>query len=184
MTAVPRQARVGTAPGPREFAVRPVWTSPLVRVTHSKARQAGEASSVHDHNSLQVTVEAPIPAVRLIRLAGRLDRTAAASVLRVVSVQLDLVAGGHQAVTDLVLDIEQVHCFEPGGLESLRHAPYTAGQRGIGVCLSGCGGRVAQLPLQAGRLLSEFRTFPTSEVALEMLTTTRRRVGPAAPVSD
>lgn len=95
---------------------------------------------MHDHKGLQVTVEAPIPAVRLIRVAGRLDRAAAASVLRLVSVQLDLIARRHQAVTDLVLDIEQVRSFEPGGLESLRHAPYTAGQRGIGVCLSGCGG--------------------------------------------
>lgn len=126
---------------------------------------------MHDHNGLQVIVEAPIPAVRLIRVAGRLDQAAAASVLRLVAVQLDLIAGRHQAVTDLVLDIEQVRCFEPGGLESLRHAPYTAGQRGIGVCLSGCQGRVAQLPLRARRLLSGFRTFPTAEVALQMLIT-------------
>lgn len=136
-----------------------------------RQRRAGEASPVHDHNGLQVIVEAPIPAVRLIRVAGRLDQAAAASVLRLVAVQLDLIAGRHQAVTDLVLDIEQVRCFEPGGLESLRHAPYTAGQRGIGVCLSGCQGRVAQLPLRARRLLSGFRTFPTAEVALQMLIT-------------
>lgn len=124
-------------------------------------------------NDVDIRVEAPCPAVRLIRVAGRLDRAVAAGVLRLVSAQLNLVAGRHRAVTDLVLDIGAVSSFELAGLEALCHAPYSAGRHGIGLSLSGCGRRVHQLPLRArGLLLKHFRAFPSADVALQEIAKT------------
>lgn len=115
---------------------------------------------------LQVSVETPIVGVRLVRIAGRLDRAAAASVLRLISAQLELIAARHCDVTDMIVDIGAVHSFEPGGLDSLRQAPDIAGRHGVRVCLSGCGGRVHLLPVRARTMLDEFRRFPTAEVAV------------------
>lgn len=129
--------------------------------------------SATDGRHLHLTVETPVASVRLIRVAGRLDRTAAASVLRLLGVQLELIREWHRAVTDLVIDVGAVQCFEPGGLDSLRHAPYSAGRRGLGVYLSGCGGRAHLLPLHARKALSEFRTFPSADVAVRVLARSR-----------
>lgn len=122
-------------------------------------------------------VEAPATAVRLLRVAGRLDRPAATRVLRLVDVQLQHISthrytAGRGDVAALVIDLGAVSSFEPGGLETLRHAPYSAARRGIGVHLCGCGGRIGLLPLRARQLFAEFSTFPTAELAVDTLTST------------
>lgn len=121
-------------------------------------------------STVQLVVEAPQPGLRLLGMAGRLDPAAAARLLRLLDAQLDLVAAGYADTTHLVIDLAGVTGFEPGGLEALRHAPYTAARRGITVALCGCGGRTHLLPLRTRALLAEFRTFPTAEAATDALT--------------
>ena len=133
---------------------------------------------------VQITVEVPDDGVRLVRVAGRLDRAGADGVLRLVSAQLELVAVRRRAVRELVIDIESVSCFEPGGLERLGRAVELAGRHGVGLSVSGCGGRVHLLPLGCRRTLSRFRTYPTADVALATLAGDRPGVGedpPAVP---
>ncbi|MBW0102298.1 STAS domain-containing protein [Pseudonocardia sp. KRD291] len=120
----------------------------------------------------QMAVETPDERVRLIRLAGTLDRTAAASLLRLVDAQLDLVAAGHRHLTDLLVDLESVRSFEPGGLETVRHARHSTGARGVRIHLVGCSGRLHLLPLRACQVIGEFSTFPTAEIALAELART------------
>ncbi|MBP2366768.1 LuxR C-terminal-related transcriptional regulator [Pseudonocardia parietis] len=102
-------------------------------------------------------------------MAGRLDPTAAARVLRLLDAQLELVAAGYADTAQMVIDLDAVTSFERGGLASLRHAPYTAARRSITVSLSGYGARLHLLPLHARQLLAEFDTFPTLEAATHAL---------------
>lgn len=136
---------------------------------------------MHGRDALQATIEAPTPVARLIRVAGRLDRPAAAGVLRLVDAQLALAAGGHRAVAHVVIDIEAVSGFEPGGLEGLRDAVPRADRQGITLWVSGCGGRVHLLPLWSRRALGLFRTFPNAEVALDALAAGVAPDRPSAP---
>ena len=115
-------------------------------------------------------VESPAEGLRVIRVYGPLGRTAAASLLRLVDAQLELRAARHRVISHVVVDLEGVSSFEPGGLETLRHARHRAGACGVGVHLTGCSARSALLPLRTRRLLLEFNTFPTTEVALTALT--------------
>lgn len=117
----------------------------------------------------QMAVEAPADRVRLIRVVGALDRAAAAGLLRLLDAQLELIAARHCRVTDMLVDLEGVSSYEPGGLETVRHARHATAARDVRVHLTGCSGRFHQLPLRARRLLAEFSTFPTVEVALATL---------------
>lgn len=135
----------------------------------STAAPDEQGRNVRGSDAVQVTIEAPIPTARLIRVAGRLDRAAAASVLRLVDAQLAVVAGGHRAVAHVVIDVEAVSGFEPGGLDLLRNAVSRADRRAITLWVSGCGGRVHLLPLPSRQALARFRTFPTAELALDAL---------------
>lgn len=119
-----------------------------------------------------MTVETPRPGVRLLCVAGQLDRPAAARVLRLVGIQLELITASRRSPACLVIDLGEVSSVEPGGLESLRHAPYSAACRGVAVHLSGCVGRTNLLPRRTRELLREFSTFPTAEQAVRTLTGT------------
>lgn len=114
----------------------------------------------------QMAVESVDVRVRLIRVAGNLDRSTAASLLRMVDAQLQLRATGHCRFTDLLVDLENVRSFERGGLEAVRHARYSTGTRGVRIHLAGCAARFHLLPLRARQILGEFSTFPTVEIAL------------------
>ena len=118
----------------------------------------------------QMSVEAPVEWVRLIRVAGALDRTAAAALLRLVDAQLELVVSGRCRVTDLLVDLEGVGTYESGGLTTLRHAANDTAVRGVRLHLTGCSARFHLLPLSARQVLRVFRTFPTVEIALAALT--------------
>ena len=120
----------------------------------------------------QIAVEAPDEAVRLIRIAGDLDRSAAARLLRLVDAQLDLVAARHRSVSHVLVDLECVRSFEPGGLDAVREARRTSAARGVRLHLVGCAGRSPLLPLRVCQVLAEFSTFPTVEIALAELSRT------------
>ncbi|WP_130291446.1 STAS domain-containing protein [Pseudonocardia sediminis] len=124
---------------------------------------------VRPHDRTALSVRSPDDSLRLIRVTGRLDVGGAATVLRMVSAQLELVAAGHRSVTDLVLDLTGVTGFETAGVTSLRHARFAAGQRGVTVHLCGFDARRHLLPAAAYRVLLDFRSFPSAEVAIETL---------------
>ncbi|SFM71202.1 hypothetical protein SAMN05216207_100279 [Pseudonocardia ammonioxydans] len=130
---------------------------------------------------VQITVEVPDEGIRLVRVAGRLDRAGADGVLRLVSAQLELAAARRRAVRELVVDIGSVSCFEPGGLERLGRAVELAAGHAVGLSVSGCGGRVHLLPLGCRRTLSRFRTYPTADVALAALAGDRPAGGEGPP---
>ena len=117
----------------------------------------------------QMAVEAPDEWVRVIRVSGTLDGAAAARLLRLVDAQLQLVMTGHRQVTELLIDLEGVNCYQRGGLETLRHARYSTAARGVALHLAGCSSRLHQLPLQVRQLVAEFSNFPTVEVALAVV---------------
>ncbi|MET0187641.1 MAG: STAS domain-containing protein [Pseudonocardia sediminis] len=124
---------------------------------------------VRPHDRTALFVQSPDDSLRLIRITGRLDVAGAATVLRMVSAQLELVAARHRSVTDLVLDLTGVTGFEAAGVKSLRHARFAAGQRGVTVHLCGFDARRHLLPAAAYRVLLDFRSFPSAEVAVETL---------------
>lgn len=119
---------------------------------------------------VQLTVETPESGLRLIRVTGALDRAAAATLLRLLDAQLHEAAGRRLRTTHVLVDLSGVRSFEPGGLETLRHARHCAARSGIGIHLTGCTDRSPHLPLRACQLLTEFHTYPTTEVALAALT--------------
>ncbi|RZT87298.1 anti-anti-sigma regulatory factor [Pseudonocardia sediminis] len=121
-------------------------------------------------NRFRMAVEAPDDHVRMIRVAGNLDRAAAAGLLRLIDAQVRLHRSGHRRLTHLLVDLEAVHSFEPGGLQVLRHARHSTAGHGVGLHMAGCSGRLHLLPLRARQVLGEFSTFPTVEIALTELT--------------
>ncbi len=120
----------------------------------------------------RMAVETPHEWMRLIRVVGNLDRAAAASLLRLIDAQLEVATLRDRRLTDLIVDIEGVESFGPGGLETVRHARHCTDARDVRLHLTGCSGRFHLLPLRARRILGEFDTFPTVEVALAELART------------
>ena len=124
---------------------------------------------MRDSDRFQMVVEAPNEQARLIRVAGGLDRATAAALLRMIDAQLELIAARHRRVTDLLVDLEEVSSYEPAAVKVMRHARHSTAARGVRLHLTGCGARVHLLPLNVRRLLIEFSTYPTVEVALAAL---------------
>ncbi|MCW2719586.1 STAS domain-containing protein [Pseudonocardia sp.] len=118
---------------------------------------------------LQLYVEKPATALRVITAAGRLDVAGAVRVVRLAEAQLDLAAAGHGALTHLVVDLSGVTSFEAGAVETLRHLRHGCATAGAQVHLAGCAGRLLLLPLRVRQVLTEFSTYPTLEVALAAL---------------
>lgn len=112
---------------------------------------------------VQVTVERPHERIVLIRLNGAFDRDAAAALLRLIDAQADLVRHGRRSLTAVLVDLDGVRTFDAAAFRHLRRARPQARSRGFELCLTGCGGRVALLPLAVQQMLSEHRTFPTAE---------------------
>lgn len=107
--------------------------------------------------------------VRLIRFHGPADRSGMARLLRLIDAQLDLVEAGRATITDVIVDLDGASSYDPGGLQTLRHARYSAGTRGIGFHLTGLAARVPLMPLNARQVVGDFSTFPTIEIALTAL---------------
>lgn len=123
---------------------------------------------------LQLTVEAPCSSLRLIRVSGPMDQDGAPSLLRLVDAQLALVAARRSAATDLLVDVSGVSSFEPRALGTMRHVRYSAQLRGVRVHLSGWSGRSHLLPVRVHRVLIEFSSFPTTEIAVAALARAHR----------
>jgi anti-anti-sigma regulatory factor len=115
---------------------------------------------------VQVTVERPHEGIVLIRANGTLDRGAAAALLRLIDAQTELVRHGRRELTAVLVDLDGVRTFDPSAFRELRFARARARRAGFALCLTGCGGRVALLPLAVQQMLTEHRTFPTAEAGV------------------
>lgn len=118
--------------------------------------------------TLQMAVESPVEGIRVVRTAGSLDRQSAAGLLRLVDAQIALVAGGHRTAAHLIVDLENVNRFDPGGMETLHTHRAVGRDRGVQLHLAG-GGRLMQLPIRVRQLLRDFSIFPTTEIAVAAL---------------
>ncbi|MEN3301701.1 STAS domain-containing protein [Pseudonocardia sp.] len=121
---------------------------------------------------VQLAVETPSAGFRLIRVAGALGVEAAARLVRLADMQLQVlgvVGVARHAVGHLLVDLAGVGHFGPGAVETLRHVRHTAARAGIGVHLTGCGGRLTLLPVRVRQVLTEFSTFPSVEEAVAEL---------------
>lgn len=124
---------------------------------------------------VQMTVEVLDASVRSIRVGGRFDRVAAASVLRLIDSQLVLLVARRCENTVLIIDVDGVSSsFEPGAVEGMRPIRHDAAARGVQLYLTGCSGRFHLLPLRVNQVLREFDRFPTVECALSAQTATDR----------
>ncbi|MEK6440747.1 STAS domain-containing protein [Pseudonocardia sp. T1-2H] len=121
---------------------------------------------------VQLAVETPSAGFRLIRVAGALGVEAAARLVRLADLQLQVlgvVGVARHTVGHLLVDLAGVGHFGPGAVETLRHVRHTAARAGIGVHLTGCGGRLTLLPVRVRQVLTEFSTFPSVEEAVAEL---------------
>jgi hypothetical protein len=121
---------------------------------------------------VQLAVETPSAGFRLIRVAGSLGVEAAARLVRLADMQLQVlgvVGVARHAVCHLLVDLAGVGHFGPGAVETLRHVRHTAARAGIGVHLTGCAGRLTLLPVRVRQVLTEFSTFPSVEEAVAEL---------------
>ncbi len=115
----------------------------------------------------QLAVDVMSPRVRVIRVAGRLDRVSAARVVGLVAAQCSLAATC--TLSDVVLDLSGVTEFRTDAVEVLRSADAGCERAGVVLHLAGCTDRLFLLPLALRGLLAQFRAFPTVEVALAVI---------------
>lgn len=130
---------------------------------------------------VQVTVERPHERIVLIRANGTLDHDAAGALLRLIDAQAELVRHGRRSLAAVLVDLDGVSTFDTAAFHDLRHARERARRGGFELCLTGCGGRVALLPLAIQQMLTEHRTFPTAETAV-VAHATRKPVADRRPV--
>jgi hypothetical protein len=116
----------------------------------------------------QIAVDSTHRDVRVVIVAGVLDRAAAEQVLRIVDAHAHLLADRRTDAKHVVVDLAGVTRFEPGGLETL-DAGVPFGEQPGRLHLAGCAGHLLFLPLAVRDLLDGFSTFPTVDLAVAQL---------------
>jgi anti-anti-sigma factor len=122
-------------------------------------------------NSLQLAVEAARCGIRVILVAGELDRASSARLAELIDRQARHLAAelGGRCVGHIVIDLGNVRFFGVGGLEVLMSARDAGRGTGVALHLAGLGAREVLLPRRVIGLLSGFSTFATLEQALREL---------------
>lgn len=117
-------------------------------------------------NGAQVSVEVWSPTLRVVRVAGVLDRATIGRLAGLVATQVARPGGSG----DLVVDLGEVGFFGTDDFAALRQARDGARAAGIRLHISGVSAREPLLPEGITAALAEFSTFPTAEVAERELT--------------
>ncbi|MHA6629532.1 STAS domain-containing protein [Pseudonocardia sichuanensis] len=121
----------------------------------------------------QLSVEVCSPRLRIVRVAGVLDRTTVGRLAGVVATQLTRPgSAGH-----IVVDLGEVSFFGTDDLTPLRQARDGARASGVRLHLAGVSARESLLPVAITSALAEFSMFATVERA------ERELVGPGAAVA-
>lgn len=121
---------------------------------------------------LQLAVEVPACGVRVVLVAGELDRASSSRLAELVDVQARHLAAAAEGgrVGHVVIELGNVRFFSVGGLETLLGARETCRRAGVGLHLTGLAGREALLPRRVVELLgAEIGVFATLEQALAEL---------------
>jgi ABC-type transporter Mla MlaB component len=126
--------------------------------------------------------------VRAAALAGELDDTAAARLLRWCESQLHLVDLGRGPIRHILIDMSHACRARPTALAILAHARAEAERRHVEIYLVGAGAIMDTATLPVRQHLNSWNTFPTLEAARAVLTpsssetdgSTRRPVDPDA----
>ncbi|QJY48236.1 STAS domain-containing protein [Pseudonocardia broussonetiae] len=126
--------------------------------------------------TVQLSVDVPDPAVRVLWVNGYLDVAGAARLVRVVESQLLLVTSGLRDTRFLLVDLSGVAGFDPAALDLLRCLSPASRAAGVELYLTGCSSRLLVLPLRVRQALARFSAYPTVESALRDL----RPVAPEA----
>jgi anti-anti-sigma regulatory factor len=109
----------------------------------------------------QLSVEVVGPGLRVVRMAGVLDRRTVARLARVVAAQLERPhCAGH-----IVVDLGEVRYFEVNDLDGLLPAQDAGRRAGVRVHLAGLAAREALLPKWVIAALAQFSVFATVEQA-------------------
>lgn len=119
-------------------------------------------------DTAQLAVEAPVPGLRVVRVAGVLDQVTTARLARVAGDQLarlvDEPGPGH-----ILVDVAEVRFFGDADLAALVKVRDDAREVGVGVHITGLAAREAVLPMAVTSGLAQFTAFPTLEQALREL---------------
>lgn len=107
-----------------------------------------------------LSVEIIAPRLRVVRMAGVLDRVTAARLADLVEAQLRLPG----CVGHLVIDLGEVRFFGPGDLGVLVRARDAGRSAGVQLHLAGLAGRES-LPMAVTSALEQFSMFPTVDRA-------------------
>jgi anti-anti-sigma factor len=112
-----------------------------------------------------LSVEVLTPRLRVVRVAGVLDRVTAARVAALVEAQLALPGcAGH-----VVVDLGEVGFFGSGDMSVLVRACDAGRCAGVQVHLAGLAARETMLPMSVTSALAQFSVFPTVEQAQSAL---------------
>lgn len=118
----------------------------------------------------QLAVERAQPGIVVIRVAGDLDRHSATRIVRL----LDQQCGFARTRPDLrggqvVVDLGEVRSFAAGALDILGDAGPRVLVAGLHLHVTGLAAREPVLPRRVTDAIPRLATFPTLEVALELL---------------
>jgi anti-anti-sigma regulatory factor len=118
-------------------------------------------------NGAQVSVEVWSPGLRVVRVAGVLDRATIGRLAGLVATQVARPGSSG----DLVVDLGEVGFFATDDFGPLRQARDGALAAGTRLHLAGVSAREALLPESITAALAGFSAFPTAEAAERELTT-------------
>jgi len=128
----------------------------------------------------QLSVEVCSPRMRIVRVAGVLDRTTVVRLAGLVATQLTRPGcAGH-----IVVDLGEVSFFGTDDLGPLRQARDGARASGIRLHLAGVSARESLLPVAITSALAEFSMFATVERAEHELVGQRAAVAVGGPRSS
>jgi ABC-type transporter Mla MlaB component len=116
-----------------------------------------------------LAVDAAEPGFYVVRASGRLDRSTATRVVRLVDARARLTTLEFTTTRHILVDLSNVAQVEPGALDLLRHARRSATGAGMTLHLTGCDAVAAAMALRERQALATLARFPTVAVAVEVL---------------
>lgn len=118
---------------------------------------------------VRLTVDVPVPGVRVVRVNGSLGREGVARLARTVDAQLLMAGAGRDAIDHLVLDVGGVTDYDPDAFGALRAVGDVCTHSHVRLHLAGILPRPSRLPVRVRQQLARLSTFPTVEAALRSL---------------
>jgi hypothetical protein len=122
--------------------------------------------------SLEQIGSATTPVLATVSLTGELNDAAAARLLRWCEARLHLHDTGEAPISHLLVDLGHVRHTELSAVAILDHARTEAERRRVGIFMIGAGALIATAAPQVRHRLGRWRSFPTLDVARDVLNPT------------